>query len=251
MTLNLWGINRWEDRRSAVVEWVNEVRPDLLALQEVVRTGGLCQASWIAAHTQMTATFGAASITNDGGEFGNAVLSRLPLIRSHRHRLTDAATGNEPRALISVEVEAFGRDLEFSSMHLSWRFDEGWIRERQVHDIADIVRPHSRDLPPIVCGDFNATPESAEVQFMTELQLVDAFAAANPSRPGYAWNPGYTWNNANPFAAAEQEPDRRIDYIFAGVRVLSADVVCDEPRGGAWPSDHFGVAAKLLLPDRE
>jgi hypothetical protein len=24
----------------------------------------------------------------------------------------------------------------------------------------------------------------------------------------------------------------------------------DEPRGGGWPSDHSGVAAKLLLPDR-
>jgi endonuclease/exonuclease/phosphatase family metal-dependent hydrolase len=54
----------------------------------------------------------------------------------------------------------------------------------------------------------------------------------------------------NPFAAAVQEPDRRIDSIFAGVGVLSADVVRHEPRGGGWPSDHFGVAATLLLPDR-
>jgi endonuclease/exonuclease/phosphatase family metal-dependent hydrolase len=54
----------------------------------------------------------------------------------------------------------------------------------------------------------------------------------------------------NPFAAAVQEPDRRIDSIFAGGWVVSADVVCNEPRGGGWPSDHFGVAATLLLPDR-
>lgn len=246
MTLNLWGANRWEERRSAVVDWVNEVRPDLLALQEVVRTGGGCQASWIAARTQMTALFGAASASKSG-EFGNAVLSRLPVRGSKRHRLTDAATGNEPRALISVAAEAFGRGVQFSSTHLSWRFDEGWIRERQVRDIidiVDIVGPRSDDLPPIVCGDFNATPESAEVQSMTELDLIDAFAEANPGRPGY------TWSNINPFAAAEREPDRRIDYIFAGVQVLSADVVCDEPRRGAWPSDHFGVAAKLVLPDR-
>jgi endonuclease/exonuclease/phosphatase family metal-dependent hydrolase len=43
----------------------------------------------------MTALFGAAG-TRDG-EFGNAVLSRLPMRGSHRHRLSDAATGNEPR----------------------------------------------------------------------------------------------------------------------------------------------------------
>jgi endonuclease/exonuclease/phosphatase family metal-dependent hydrolase len=242
MTLNLWGANRWEDRRSAVVDWVNEVQPDLLALQEVVRTGGHCQASWIAARTQMTALFGAAS-SSDGSEFGNAVLSRLPIRDCHRHRLTDAATGTEPRALVTAEADACGRSIWFSSTHLSWRLDEGWVRERQVRDIVDIVGPLLHDLPPIVCGDFNATPQSTEVQFMAELHLVDAFEAANPGRPGY------TWSNANPFAAAEQEPDRRIDYIFAGVRVLSADVVCNEPRASVWPSDHFGVAAELLLPD--
>src|ERR1700730_5764768 len=145
MTLNLWGANRWEDRRSAVVDWVNEVQPDLLALQEVVRAGGHCQASWIAAHTQMTALFGAAG-TRDGGEFGNAVLRRLPMRGSHRHRLSDAATGNEPRALTAGEAEAFGRSVWFSSTHLSWRFDEGWVRERQVRDIVDIVGPHPHDL---------------------------------------------------------------------------------------------------------
>lgn len=111
-------------------------------------------------------------------------------------------------------------------------------------------------LPPIVCGDFNARPESTEVRFIKGLHaldqrsfhLFDAFEVANPGQPGY------TWSNANPFAAAEQVPDQRIDYIFVGVhaedgagRVLTAHVVCNEPRGGGWPSDHFGVAAELSL----
>jgi endonuclease/exonuclease/phosphatase family metal-dependent hydrolase len=56
--------------------------------------------------------------------------------------------------------------------------------------------------------------------------------------------------SAHRFAAAEQEPDRRIDYILAGIEV-SARVVCDAPRSGGWPSDHFGVAATLWLPDRQ
>jgi endonuclease/exonuclease/phosphatase family metal-dependent hydrolase len=241
MTLNLWGTNHWTDRRSAVVDWIDEIRPDLLALQEVVRTSELCQASWIAERTEMTASLGAARTMDAGGEFGNAVLSRLPVLGSRCNRLTDAASGNEPRAVITVDADAFGRRVSFSSTHLSWPFDEGWVREQQVRDVADVVG--QAPGPPIVCGDFNATPESAEVQSMTELPLVDAFAVANPGEPGY------TWSNANPFAAAEHEPDRRIDYIFVGAgRVMSADVVCNQPRGGAWPSDHFGVAAQLSLP---
>jgi endonuclease/exonuclease/phosphatase family metal-dependent hydrolase len=255
MTLNLWGSNKWEDRRLAVVDWINEIQPDLLALQEVVRTSRLCQASWIAERTEMTAAFGAAR-TRDDGEFGNAVLSRLPVHGSLRHRLTDASTGNEPRAVITVEADACGRRVSFSSTHLSWRFDEGWVREQQVRDVADVVGAHSYDFPPIVCGDFNARPESTEVRFIKGLHaldqrsfhLFDAFEVANPGQPGY------TWSNANPFAAAEQVPDQRIDYIFVGVhaedgagRVLTAHVVCNEPRGGGWPSDHFGVAAELSL----
>jgi endonuclease/exonuclease/phosphatase family metal-dependent hydrolase len=258
MTLNLWGSNKWEDRRSAVIDWINEVQPDLLALQEVVRTRGLCQASWIAERTAMTAVFGAARAIH-GGEFGNAVLSRMLVLGSQCHPLTDASTGNEPRAVITVEVDAGGRRVSFSSTHLSWQFDEGWIREQQVRDIADAIGRVPYEFPPIVCGDINARPESTEVRFLTGLHaldgrsfhLFDAFEVANPGEPGY------TWSNANPFAAAECEPDRRIDYILVGFRaedgagrVLSAEVVCNEPRGGAWPSDHFGVAAKLSLPGR-
>jgi endonuclease/exonuclease/phosphatase family metal-dependent hydrolase len=255
MTLNLWGLNKWEQRQAAVVEWVNEVRPDLLALQEVVRSDELCQASWIAERTGMTATFGAAS-TKSVGEFGNAVLSRLPVKGSRLQRLTDASTGNEPRAVMTVDVDASGRRLSFSSTHLSYRFDEGWVREQQVGEIADFVSDHASDFPPVVCGDFNATPASTEVRFMKGLHalhhrsfhLFDAFEVAHPQ------DPGYTWSNANPFAAAEQVPDLRIDYVFVGVRaadgagrVLAAEVVCNEPRAGSWPSDHFGVSAQLSL----
>jgi endonuclease/exonuclease/phosphatase family metal-dependent hydrolase len=246
MTLNVWGRNEWRRRRCAVVEWINEIRPDLVALQEVVHTIGRRQAAWLAERTGMTAVFGPAR-TTFGGEFGNAVLSRVPVLTSQCHPLTDASSGNEPRAMLTVDAVAFGRRVSFSSTHLSWQFDEGWIREQQVREVAAIIAAHPSDFPPIVGGDFNAEPESDEIRFLTE-RYVDAFGEANP---GVA---GHTWSNANPFAAKENEHDRRIDYIFVGGatpagggRVLSAEVVCDEPRAGAWPTDHFGVAATLSL----
>lgn len=248
MTLNLWGANKWRRRRAAVVEWINEVGPDLVALQEVVRRFGLRQAPWIAKRTGMTAVFGPARNTFSG-TFGNAVLSRLPVLASACHPLTDASSGNEPRALLTVDVDAPGARISFSSTHLSWQFDEGWVREQQVRDI---VRTVAADRPgrwTIVCGDFNAEPDSAEVGFMTD-RFVDAFAAANPGEIGH------TWSNTNPYAAADHEPDRRIDYVFVAdvagrARVLSADVVCNQPRGGAWLTDHFGVAATLSLSGRQ
>ena len=64
--------------------------------------------------------------------------------------------------------------------------------------------------------------------------------------------PGHTWVDANPFAAAEHEQERRIDYVFTGWRrndgrgaPLSCRVVGDVPVQGVWPSDHLGVLAEL------
>jgi endonuclease/exonuclease/phosphatase family metal-dependent hydrolase len=255
MTLNIWNLHRWEERRQAVVDWINEVRPDLLALQEVVRLERVCQASWIAERTGMTAVFGAAGSVSDA-EFGNAVLSRHHVAGSRSRTLSEGSPGDAPRAILMVDADAHGRRISFSSTHLSYRFDDGWARERQVREIADFVGEHPTDFPPIVGGDFNATPASTEIRFMTGLHaldgrsfhLWDAFELAHPDQCGY------TWSNANPFAAEDRNPDRRIDYIFVGVRgddgagrVLDARVVCDQPRGGVWPSDHFGVAADLAI----
>jgi endonuclease/exonuclease/phosphatase family metal-dependent hydrolase len=256
MTLNLWGANRWDERRSAVVDWINEVRPDFVALQEVVRSNELCQASWIAERTEMVAEFAGARHGADG-EFGNAVLSRWPVAGARSRGLGDGGSGNEPRAVLTVDADAYGRRVSLSSTHLSHLFDEGWLREQQVLDIAEFVSQPTTDFPLIVCGDFNATPDSTEIRFMKGLHslggrsfhLFDAFEVANPNRPGI------TWSNANPFAATNLTPDQRIDYIFVGVgrpdgagRVVSARVACDEPRGDTWPSDHFGVVAELSCP---
>ncbi|MBW2362806.1 MAG: endonuclease, partial [Deltaproteobacteria bacterium] len=66
--------------------------------------------------------------------------------------------------------------------------------------------------------------------------------------------PGITWDNVNPWARLEREPDRRIDYVFAGLpprsglgQVLTCRVVCNDEREGVWPSDHFGVYAELRV----
>ncbi|HEU5480988.1 MAG TPA: endonuclease/exonuclease/phosphatase family protein, partial [Candidatus Tumulicola sp.] len=240
----------------AVVEWISEVRPDLVALQEVVRTSQLCQASWIAEKTGMSPVFGAAG-SYSGAEFGNAVLSRFPVLGSRCRRLHEGSDGDAPRAIVTADVEADGQRVSFSSTHLSYRFDDGWARQEQVREIADFVSADSADYPLIVCGDFNAEPAATEVRFIKGLHaldgqsfhLFDAFEVAHPGEFGY------TWSNANPFAAEEREPDRRIDYIFVGVRgddgggqILDAKVVCDQPRAGVWPSDHFGVAAVLSCP---
>ena len=61
-----------------------------------------------------------------------------------------------------------------------------------------------------------------------------------------------TWSNLNPYARVENEPRRRIDYLFVGLpgrkglgAIESCRVVCNEEEDGVWPTDHFGVFAEL------
>src|SRR3954468_6122967 len=138
MTLNLWNTNHWQERRDAVVAWINELRPGLVALQEVVRTPDECQATWLGQQTGMTAVFAAAR-AGAIDEFGNAVLSRLPIDDVRTLRLTDVGTGAEPRGALSVDVRTSRGVASFSTPHLSHLFDQGGLREAQVQQLADFV----------------------------------------------------------------------------------------------------------------
>jgi endonuclease/exonuclease/phosphatase family metal-dependent hydrolase len=114
-----------------------------------------------------------------------------------------------------------------------------------------------REFPPIVVGDFNAPPESDEIRFMTGLATLDGrsvFFQDAWDIAGDGASDGITWSNRNTFAALENEPERRIDYVFVGWRreggagvVRRASVVCDVPVHGVYPSDHFGVLAEVAL----
>lgn len=112
----------------------------------------------------------------------------------------------------------------------------------------------SRRHPIIVCGDFNAGPDSDEMRMLTGRSeppipgrvFYDAWEVAGPR------GPGPTWSNQNPLAAAALLPDRRFDYVLsAWPRRGGAGhpVTCDllgvrEP-DQAQLSDHYGVVADL------
>ncbi len=96
----------------------------------------------------------------------------------------------------------------------------GGGRGRQGDD-AEFVTSHSggTGFPPVITGDFNAWPDSDEVQQSGGCKtapsvpgqvFLDAWAYADPAQPSA------TWNAANPYVAAGFEPSVRIDYIHLG-----------------------------------
>ena len=262
MTLNLWNLaGDWRRRREAVVWWVRRLSPDVLCLQEVVDDGTRNTARWLAeALAYPGVAYGGVAVGDSDMTFGPAIVSRWPVDVSASYPLPNSPG---PTDIERVLLHARTGGLDVFSVHLTSLYESGALRERQCLEIDRLVRDcidPSSPLPPVLAGDFNADPDSAEVRFLCGLGSLDGrstywqdawrVAGGSAGSPG---SPGWTWDNRNPFAAADFEPDRRIDYVFVGWRrsgtgagrVESCRVVCDRAVDGVFPSDHFGVLAEI------
>ncbi len=259
LTLNLWhDAGPWPARRERIRSWIDRLDPDLIGFQEALRGDGLDQVAELLEGRRDALDFVHGSpIERDGRtlSFGNAIASRWPLVRREELRLADRGDG-ETRAALWVEVDSPHGPIGFTCTHLHWRFHHGAVRERQVRAVAEqaIARRPKGGFPPLVVGDFNAEPDSDEIRFLTgghaiggkSVYFHDAWRVVGDG------GDGFTWSNQNPWARANLEPNRRIDYVFAGyptregVGLLElCQVVCNDEKDGIWPSDHFGVYAEL------
>lgn len=246
---------------------LREHAPDLVGLQEVLHLsdappGTVDQAQTIADGLGYYTAFGMAWHIGGGLQFGNALLSRWPIVAAECFPLP-CEPGDETRALLYGLLDSpFGRVPAFVT-HLSWKLHQTEIRQQQVAAIAAKVRelaPVEQTFPPIVMGDFNAEPDSDEIRFLRGyharlgrgVYFADCFAAAGDG------SPGHTFARANPYALRAHEPNRRIDYIFSRGpdrqlrgEPLAARVVFDAPNEhGVWPTDHYGVLADIAAAPR-
>jgi len=255
LTWNLWWrFGPWERRRPAIAATLASLDPDVVALQEVWgEPGGTNLAAELAAELGYEHVY-AARLQLDGVDFGNAVLSRWPLAASEHHDLPAPSDADEQRLVLKAVVDGPRGPVQVFCTHLNWRFDQSAVRQEQLRAVAEVVaaaRP--RTYPPVLCGDLNAPPDADEVRMLTGRAAVpvrglvfhDAWEVAGTG-------PGHTWSNANPYAALDLEPDRRIDYVLVGWprpggagSVVSCRVVGTDPVDGVVPSDHYGVLAEL------
>jgi endonuclease/exonuclease/phosphatase family metal-dependent hydrolase len=263
-TLNIWNrFGPWEQRLAAIRAGVGALAPDLLGLQEVVRLeahdgDGLDQAAAIAEGFGYHIVYGRA---RDERWFGNAVLSRWPIARTHVYELPRVGT-DERRTLLFAEITSPFGAIPFFVTHLNWKFDEGHVRAAQILEVVQRIeaitgKGEAMNFPALLVGDMNAEPASDEIRYLRGLTSLgggrrvyfqDAFAFAGDG------SPGITYARRNPFAAPLREPDRRIDYVFVRGRderhrgePLEASVCFDQPVGGTFPSDHFGVVTTLRV----
>jgi endonuclease/exonuclease/phosphatase family metal-dependent hydrolase len=167
---------------------IRKTDPDVVALQEVdrntTRTGKVDQASELGRLTGMFSIF-AKAIDFEGGEYGQAMLSRFPLNDVETTRLVNRGNREQRIAVSALFDFGKGNRVQFISTHLD--HTDSTIRFEQASQLANLT---SRDaVLTVLAGDINDTPQSkvldklAETWSVPERQtLLTTFPAPSPTR---------------------------------------------------------------------
>lgn len=209
---------------------IRAAAPDLVSLNEVddgtTRSGHADEPAYLAAATGLRPVYGPNLFGYDGGRFGNAILSRYPVVTSRNTRLPDRPRA-EPRGLLQTTLRVGGRTIAFDSVHLTQGRGHTASRVREALAVARLVS--STPYPTILAGDLNSRPGDLPVRILRHY-LLDAQEYGGSG-------PGAT--------VPEGRPVNRIDYIlydnhFAPLRG-STQVVPSES------SDHRSLRTELVL----
>ena len=194
-----------------IAEVLRALDADVIALQEVddrtERTGGVDQVSVLAEALRYEGFHGPHR-PYQGGFYGNALLTRLPVLTQQTHAIPPASgsalavhelvvalpPANGDRSVRGLPVSVF-------SVHLAGSPDE---RMAQAHALDTLARV-SPWRPTVLAGDFNGRPDDGVVRWLTERWTVAE-------------------KSGDPRTYPAGEPDREIDFVAWRVDARLIDV---------------------------
>lgn len=212
------------DRITAVLRAIDA---DVIALQEVVGAGprGGGHAEQIGAALGMGWVMAPARLLR-GHQFGNAVLSRLPISEHHEHDLSWKTC--EPRRLQRVDIAVDGSALHVYNVHLGTAILE---RRHQAERLATIVSDRHVAGPKLVLGDFNEWMRGLATTLLSaRLNSIDLrnFLRRRRTYPGVF-------------------PVLHLDHIYYAGRVEILDVALPRTRLALVASDHVPLVADVRI----
>ena len=206
VTWNVWG--RYgadcEARQVALEETLAETAPDLICLVEAWGQDDSTQPGRIAARLGLAYHQFVGDWRQEDWVPGIGFVSRWPMTEPLRRSLRSADGAGSGQA-VHVAVAGERGSIHLFAVMLDYPLDASGRRQDQVRQLVQFIAGTAsrRDLV-VVCGDFNAGPDSDELRMLT--------GRSAPAAPGMvfydAWevagdgSPGFTWSNRNPLAAA-------------------------------------------------
>ena len=208
-----------------IAQVIEEESADIVALQEVSRAwlvdGSVDTLSWLSQRLDMDYAWGSAA----DSAWGNAVLSRYPILHVENHEMPNNADFPLDRAFLWVEIDVGDkRPLKVIATHFHHVRDEGEYRIPQTEAVLERWGGASQT---VLLGDLNGTPEDREIEMLAEAGLLDSFVDSGEKGFG--------------FTSPSDGARRRIDYVWTSPDLQSTDYSSTESQA----SDHLPVAVTV------
>ncbi|HET9727901.1 MAG TPA: endonuclease/exonuclease/phosphatase family protein [Acidimicrobiia bacterium] len=253
VTWNVWGrYGDWESRQHGIEHALVAHSPDIVCMVESWSAPDQTQAALVAQRLGFEHSLFVGNWQQEDWTSGIGLASRWAVTK---HEYRPFTVEEAPGAALFALIDGPRGPIQVFVVMLDYPLHGSAVRQAQVRELGNFIQESARGRYPIVvCGDFNANPDSDEIGMLTGrtatvasgLVFYDAWEIAGDG------SAGITWSNANPLAAVGMYPNRRFDYIFSAWPRLGAaghPVHCellgvlppDEPQ----LSDHYGVVADL------
>ncbi len=219
MTFNILHCMNYQTKKISFRDFSREIaetHADFVGLNEVRGKGFLKdysdQAKKLGTLTNMNYYFGKAITVAGLAPYGNAILSKFPILSAETIKIPDPSPKKgkemyESRAIIKAEIDA-GEKYTVLVTHMGLNTDE---RENAIKTLLSVA-PDERC---IIMGDFNCSPESEELKPVFEK---------------------YNCSDTDTLTFPSDNPRVKIDYIFT-----SPDIkIIDKGTTKNIVSDHLG-----------
>ena len=214
-----------------IADVIKKARPDIVGLQEISDSTMTVQ---LGALTNMEAVFGPSKETMSG--YGDAILSKHPFKFVGNHSIPSASSSRYEAMCVDVDLSQVygeGSIVRFITTHFDWLKTIGSkvARKGAVEVIEAAFFRDKPNLPSLLTGDLNATPDSDPLKLLQ----------------GNGWV--HTDFDKELYTIPVVNPKRQIDYVLCRPtkrwHIVSVEVI-NEPMA----SDHLPILMTIeLLPE--
>jgi len=212
-----------------IADLLIESKADIVALQEVdihtERSGKIDIAKILSEKTGLKFTAFGKNLEFEGGEYGNAILSRYPIENEENIHFKNIS--GEQRGVQAAIIKIYQKSLLFLNTHLDHTGNDDSERVLYAEKIRDEIIPFYDQQVIFLAGDLNDVPGSRTYQIINR-RLKDAWFEAGTGEG---------------FTIPVKNPNRRIDYIFYSGNIMPKEAKVIQT--GA--SDHLPLVVKFMF----